>query len=101
MISTGGSITGAARVVKEKGARKVVVAATHGVLCGPAIERLQAAPIDQIFLTDTIPLRPEQKLDKIQVVSVAKTLADAITCIHENRSISQMLAKLGNSGRYF
>lgn len=101
MISTGGSICGAARVVKEKGARKVIVAATHGILCGPAIQRLEEAPIDQVFLTDTIPLLPEHQIDKIQVVSVSKTLADAITCIHENRSISQMLARLGTTGQYF
>ena len=101
MISTGGSICGAAKVVKEHGASKVIVAATHGVLCGPAIERLQEAPIDQVYLTDTIPLLEEHKIEKIKVVSVAKELADAITCIHENRSISQMLSRLGTTGQYF
>lgn len=101
MISTGGSICGAARVVKNKGAKKVIVAATHGVLCGPAIERLVEAPIDQVFLTDTIPLLPEHRIKKIKVVSVARVLADAIKCIHENRSISQMLSRMGSTGQYF
>lgn len=101
MISTGGSICGAARVVKEMGASKVFVAATHGVLCGPAIERIQNSPIDKVYLTDTIPLLPEHQIDKIEVISCSKILADAIKCIHEDRSISQMLSSFGSTGRYF
>ena len=64
MISTAGSICGAARVVHENGARDVYVAATHGVLCGPAIERLKAAPIREVIITDTIPLHRERTLPR-------------------------------------
>jgi ribose-phosphate pyrophosphokinase len=90
MITTAGSICGAARVVHERGAKKIFVAATHGVLCGPAIERLKASPIDRVIITDTIPLRPEQALDKIEVLTVAPILGEAIKRIHRNESVSRL-----------
>ncbi|HEX5443028.1 MAG TPA: ribose-phosphate pyrophosphokinase [Pirellulales bacterium] len=90
MISTGGSICGAANKVHEAGAREVHVAATHGVLCGKAIENLQKAPIKSIVITDTIPLAPEKKLAKIQVLSVAHLLGEAIKRIHRNESVSRL-----------
>jgi ribose-phosphate pyrophosphokinase len=95
MISTAGSICGAARVCQNRGAKKVYVAATHGVLCGPAAERLRAAPIDKIILTDTIPLRPDQMLDKIEVLTVAPLLGEAIKRIHRNESVSRLFGKDG------
>jgi ribose-phosphate pyrophosphokinase len=90
MISTAGSICGAARVLEERGAREIYVAATHGVLCGPAIERLKAAPIKELTITDTIPLRPEQMLPKIKVLTVAPFLGEAIKRIHRNESVSRL-----------
>ena len=90
MISTAGSICGAAQKVHEAGAREIHVAATHGVLCGKAIERLAAAPIQSVVITDTIPLRPEQNLPKIQVLSVAPLLGEAIKRIHRNESVSRL-----------
>ena len=90
MISTAGSICGAAKVLKENGAREIHVAATHGVLVGPAIERLSAAPIDTVVITDTIPLRPQQTLPKIRVLSVAALLGEAIKRIHRNESVSML-----------
>jgi ribose-phosphate pyrophosphokinase len=93
MISTAGSICGAARVLHSRGAKKVYVAATHGVLCGPAVERIKSAPIDKVILTDTIPLRPEQTLEKIQVLSVAPLLGEAIKRIHRNESVSRLFGK--------
>ncbi|MCC7084390.1 MAG: ribose-phosphate pyrophosphokinase [Pirellulales bacterium] len=90
MISTASSICGAAVVIKEHGAKQIHVAATHGVLCGPAIERLTKAPIDSIAITDTIPLRPEQMLPKIKVLSVASLLGQAIKRIHRNESVSML-----------
>lgn len=90
MISTAGSICGAARLVHEAGAKEIHVAATHGVLCGPAIQRLKDAPIDSICITNTIPLAPEKQLDKIQVLTVAPLLAEAIRRIHHHKSISEM-----------
>lgn len=88
MISTAGSICGAARLVHKEGATKIYVGATHGVFCGSAIEQLAAAPIEQVVVTDTIPLRPDQHLPKIHVVSVAPLLGEAIKRIHHNESIS-------------
>src|SRR5205823_474214 len=90
MISTAGSICGAARVIHERGATEIYVAATHGVLCGPAIERLKASPIREVVITDSIPLRPEQSLPKIKVVSVAPLLGEAIKRIHRNESVSRL-----------
>ncbi len=90
MISTASSICGAAQHVHQAGAREIHVAATHGVLCGPAIERLQAAPIKRIIITDTIPLRPEQHLAKIKVLPVAPLLGEAIKRIHRNESVSRL-----------
>lgn len=89
MISTGGSIAEAARVVRKYGARTVVIAVTHAVLCGPAIERLDAAPIDRILFTDSIP--PRAKLPRCsEIVSVAPLLARAIMNIHRNESVSSL-----------
>jgi ribose-phosphate pyrophosphokinase len=59
-------------------------------LCGPAIERLKASPSREVVITDTIPLRPEQQLDKIKVLSVAPLLGEAIKRIHRNESVSRL-----------
>jgi ribose-phosphate pyrophosphokinase len=90
MISTASSICGAAKILKENGAREIHVAATHGVLVGPAIERLTTAPIDTVAITDTIPLKSNQMLPKIKVVSVASLLGQAIKRIHRNESVSML-----------
>jgi ribose-phosphate pyrophosphokinase len=90
MISTAGSICGAAQKVYEAGAREIHVAATHGVLCGKAIENLKAAPIVSVVITDTIPLTPEKMLTKIKVKSVAPLLGEAIKRIHRNESVSKL-----------
>jgi ribose-phosphate pyrophosphokinase len=88
MISTAGSICGAARLVHEAGAKAIYVAATHGVLSGRATQILKDAPIKEIVLTDTIPLNDDQKLDKIRTLSVAPILGEAIKRIHQDESIS-------------
>jgi ribose-phosphate pyrophosphokinase len=90
MISTAGSICGAAQVIHDRGARQIYVAATHGVLCGPAIERLSKSPVREVVITDTIPLRPEQLIPKIKVLSVAPLLGEAIKRIHRNESVSRL-----------
>lgn len=90
MISTAGSICGAAELVKSLGAKEIHVAATHGVFAGPAIERLRDAPIDSVVVTDTIPLSQEKPLDKIVQLSVAPLLGEAIKRIHLHKSISSM-----------
>jgi ribose-phosphate pyrophosphokinase len=90
MITTAGSICGAARIVHEAGAREIHVAVTHGVLCGPAIDRLEKAPITRVIITDTIPLEGEKLIPKISVRSVAPLLAEAVKRIHHDRSISAL-----------
>ncbi len=88
MISTAGSICGAAKMVKDAGASKVYIAATHAVFCGPAVEKLNACPVEEIVVTDTIPLTPERTPDKVRVLSVAPLLGEAIRRLHFNESIS-------------
>ncbi|MBY0457119.1 MAG: ribose-phosphate pyrophosphokinase [Gemmataceae bacterium] len=90
MISTAGTITGAVRVARHHEAKAVYVCATHGVLCGPAIERLKGSQIDQIVITDSIPLTPEKQLPNVKVISVAMLIANAIERIHGNESVSEL-----------
>ncbi len=90
MISTAGSITGAARVLTDRGAKEIYVAATHGVLCGAAIEKLKASNIKEIVITDSIPLKPHQQIPKIKTLSAAPLLGEAIKRIHRNESVSRL-----------
>ncbi|HYV39035.1 MAG TPA: ribose-phosphate pyrophosphokinase [Gemmataceae bacterium] len=90
MISTGGSVIGAANVAKANGAREILVGATHAVLCGPAINNLKDSPVKQLVVTDSIPLAADKQLPRIKVLSVAPLLADAIKRIHFNESVSKL-----------
>jgi ribose-phosphate pyrophosphokinase len=90
MISTAGTTVGAANVAKGAGAKAVYLCATHGVLCGEAIEKLKKAPIEQIAITDSIPLTPEKQLPNMKVISVATLIANAVQRIHGNESISAL-----------
>jgi ribose-phosphate pyrophosphokinase len=90
MISTAGSVVGAANVARYNGAREVYAVATHAVLCGPAIERLRDSPIKEVIVTDSIPLPPNKQLPNIKVISVAPLLADAVKRIHLNESVSTL-----------
>lgn len=90
MISTAGSICGAASKVHAAGAKEIHVAATHGVLCGPAIKALMESPIRTVVITNTIPLTPEKAIEKMQVVCVAPLLGEAIKRIHRNESVSRL-----------
>jgi len=90
MISTAGSVVTAANVAKHNGAREIYVCATHGVLCGSAIQNLRDAPIREVIVTDSIPIPPNKQLPKIRVLSVAPLLADAIKRIHLNESVSKL-----------
>jgi ribose-phosphate pyrophosphokinase len=89
MVSTGGSIVDAARIVKEKGARKVFIVATHAVLCGNAVEKLNKAEVEKILFADTIPLT-DKKISRLEIVSVAQLLARAIERIHRSESVSKL-----------
>jgi ribose-phosphate pyrophosphokinase len=90
MITTAGSAVTAANVAKCNGAAAVYACATHGVLCGNAIERLRHAPIKQVIVTDSIPIPPNKQLPTIKVLTVAPLLADAIRRIHYNESVSRL-----------
>ena len=90
MISTAGSICGAAELVKKNGARQIHVAATHGIFAGDAIKRLKDAPVDSIVVTDSVPISQEKTLPNMKVLSVAPMLAMAIKRIHQHESISEI-----------
>ncbi len=89
-IDTAGSLTQAVRVVKEHGARDIYCCATHGVLSGPALERLSNAPITEIVITDSIPLLEQKRLPNMIVLSVAELFAGAISRIHDGRSVTEL-----------
>ncbi|MCA9208012.1 MAG: ribose-phosphate diphosphokinase, partial [Planctomycetales bacterium] len=90
LISTASSISGAAARVHRAGAREIHVAATHAVFCGNAVQNIEQAPITSLVVTDSIPLRKEQMLPKVKVLSVAPLLGEAIKRIHHDQSISAM-----------
>jgi ribose-phosphate pyrophosphokinase len=91
-IDTAGSLTQAVRVVHEQGARNIYCCATHAVFSGPAIERLRAAPIREIVITDSIPLPTEKQLPNTRVLSVAELFAGAISRIHDGRSVTELFS---------
>jgi ribose-phosphate pyrophosphokinase len=92
-IATGGSIQEATRILRHFGARKVRVGVTHAVLSGPALERLGSANLDELVVTDTIPVSAEkvQGLANLHVLSTARLFADAIVRIHNGQSVSEMM----------
>lgn len=92
MIDTAGTLFEAAKLIKQKGARSVSAAATHGLFSGPAPKRIEEAGLERIFITDTVPIREEMKNNpKVTIVSVAKLLAEAIQCIYNGDSMSEKL----------
>ncbi len=90
MIDTAGTVCAAADLLISRGATTVWVMATHALFSGPALERLESAPIDRVVVTNTLPLAPERRLAKIQVVSIAKVIADAIAAVFEDGSVSEL-----------
>jgi ribose-phosphate pyrophosphokinase len=91
IIATAGTVASAAELVKQRGAQKIFVGATHGVFADQALERLRSVPIDEIVVTDTIPLREQAAKSKnIKVLSVSAMLGEAIKRIHRNESISSL-----------
>lgn len=88
MIDTAGTITSAAKALKERGAGSILTACTHPILSGPAYQRIEDSPIDELLVTDTIPLHHPSK--KITRLSVAEVFADAIRRIYTNETISEL-----------
>jgi ribose-phosphate pyrophosphokinase len=91
IVDTAGTMQKAAVALKNAGAERVFACAVHGVLSGPAIERIEQSPIERMIVTNTIPLSPERaRCGKIDVLSVARLLAQAIRSIHEESSVSSL-----------
>jgi ribose-phosphate pyrophosphokinase len=91
IIDTAGTMQKAAQALKDNGASRVLASAVHGVLSGPAMKRLEAAPIDRLIITNTIPIDSDKaKSEKLVVLSVARLLAQAIRSIHEETSVSKL-----------
>lgn len=93
MIDTAGTICAGAKILKESGAKDIYAMCTHAILSGPAIDRLNEAPIKEIVITNSIPLtkkREKYNMDKFKVLSLAKLLGDAINCIDKKGSMSEL-----------
>lgn len=90
MIDTAGTICSAADTLMENGACDVIVAATHPVLSGPAVERLKESPVSEVILTNTLPIPPQSRFDKLTVLSIAPTIARAIREVFDDGSVTSL-----------
>jgi ribose-phosphate pyrophosphokinase len=91
IIDTAGTMMETVRTLREKGARRIFAACTHGVLSGQAIERIEDAPLEKLYISDTIPLKGcKQECKKIEVLSVSELFAEAIDSIHKETSVSKL-----------
>jgi len=101
MVSTAGTVCEAARVVMDHGATSVMVAATHGVFVGPAVERISSSPIKRVIVTDTLPMQDRIKgiEDRVAVLGISKLVASAIHHIHHNQSVSALFRRYAESKR--
>lgn len=90
MVDTGGTLVTGAETLVKRGAKEVYACATHPILSGPAIERLQKSPIKELVVTNTLPVPIEKRIEKIKVVSIAPLFAQAIRNVHEDLSVSEL-----------
>ena len=90
MVDTAGTTVSAADAAIAKGANSVTVVATHGVLSGPAVQRLNESAIDKLIVTDTILIPEEKQIEKIETVSAAELFAEAISRVHDGESLSAL-----------
>jgi ribose-phosphate pyrophosphokinase len=90
MIDTAGTLIQAVEALRREGARRILACAVHGVLSGPAIARIKESVLEEVIITNTIPLPPERQLSKMRVLSVAPLLAEAIRRIHDEESVSTL-----------
>jgi ribose-phosphate pyrophosphokinase len=97
MIDTAGTIVAASELLIEKGAAQVFAACTHAVLSGPAVDRLKNSQIARVVVTNTLPLPPEKQFDKLEVLSVAGIIADAIDAVFEDTSVSEIFGGANQS----
>ena len=92
MIDTGGTIVSAAELLLERGATEVWAMATHGVLSGPAVERLSASPLERLVLTNTLPLPEQKRLSQVEVLSIAPLIAQALSAVFDDTSVSEIFS---------
>lgn len=90
-VDTAGSMIETAKILEKFQAKNIYAGCTHGILSGPAIERIKNSPIKELVITNTVPLTKEKQIDKIKVLSIAPTFAEAILRIHENKPLGEML----------
>ncbi|GIU86371.1 MAG: ribose-phosphate pyrophosphokinase [Acidimicrobiia bacterium] len=90
MIDTAGTVVSAANLLIDRGAAEVYVVATHGLLSGPAVDRLKNAPIREVVVTNTVPIPSEKRFDGLRVLSIAPLVAEAIDAVFEDRSVSEL-----------
>jgi len=90
MIDTAGTITKAANALKDNGAKRVIACATHPVLSGPAIQRIEESVLDEVIFSNTIHLSEEKRIRKIKILSIAKLIGEAIRRIHNEESVSSL-----------
>jgi ribose-phosphate pyrophosphokinase len=90
MIDTAGTIVAACDLLKAHGAEEIWVMATHAVFSDPATERLQNAPVSRVIVTDTIPISPSRRFEKLEILSVAPIIANAIAAIFDDSSVSEI-----------
>lgn len=90
-VSTAGTLVEAANILKEHGAKEIYAGATHGILVGPAIERIENSPIKELVVTSTVPVEKEKMIDKIKVVSIEPLFAEAIKRLNEDKPIGTLL----------
>jgi len=92
MIDTAGTLVQAVTALEREGARRIIACGVHPVLSGPAVDRLKAAPLEEIVVTNSIPLPPDKRLPNMTVLTVAPLLGEAIRRIHDEESVSTMFA---------
>jgi ribose-phosphate pyrophosphokinase len=90
MIDTAGTVVSAANLLIDRGAADVFIAATHGLLSGPAVDRLKNAPVREVVVTNTVPIPDEKRFDSLKVLSIAPLVGDAIDAVFEDRSVSEL-----------
>jgi ribose-phosphate pyrophosphokinase len=90
IIDTAGTVCAAAELLADRGAGEVWAMATHGVLSDPALDRLKSSQLTRVIVTNTLPLAEDRRIDKIEVLSVAKIIADAIDAVFEDTSVSEI-----------
>jgi len=102
VITTAGTVSAAATLCRKHGAKAIYVGASHGVLCGPAAKRLREAPIDEVVVTDTVPISAEKidEIGKLKVLSVASLMGEAIHRIHNDESVSSLFQMNNGSGTH-